>query len=73
MDDFDPAEIARQVPALAKLLEARDQLANLQRYMNGKAAAQDQLSELLSDPDLMKALADKRAEALGSDDNADEE
>lgn len=64
MDDFDPAAIARQVPALAKLLEARDQLANLQRYMNGKAAAQDQLKELLSDPDLMKALAEKRAAAL---------
>jgi len=72
MDDFDPAAIARQVPALAKLMESREQLANLKRYMNGKAAAQDQLKELLSDPDLMKALADKRASALGSDDGGDE-
>ena len=71
MDDFDPAAIARQVPALAKLMEARDQLSNLQRYMNGKSAAQDQLRELLNDPDLMKALADKRAEAMGSDDESD--
>jgi len=67
MDDFDPAAIARQVPALAKLFESRDQLANLKRYMNGKAAAQDQLMELLNDPDLMKALAEKRAASLGDE------
>ena len=59
MDDLDPAEIARQVPALAKLLEARTQLANLQRYMNGKSAAQDQIQKLLADPDLMAALAER--------------
>ena len=39
MSDFDPAGIARQVPALKALLEAREQLANLQRYMDGKVAA----------------------------------
>lgn len=56
MADLDPGEIAKQVPALAKLLEAREQLANLQRYMNGKSAAQDQLKQLLSDPKLMEML-----------------
>ena len=29
MDDFSPAAVARQVPAAAKLLEAREQLSNL--------------------------------------------
>lgn len=57
--DLDPGEIAKQVPALAKLLGARDQLANLQRYMNGKVKAQDQLKNLLNDPKLMAMLADK--------------
>jgi type VI secretion system protein ImpB len=61
MADLSPGAIARQVPALAKLLEAREQLANLQRYMNGKVGAQDQLKALLSDPDLMAALADRTA------------
>lgn len=61
MADFSPGEIARQVPALNALLEARQQLANLQRYMNGKAAAQDQLKALLQDPALMAALNDRRA------------
>ena len=37
MADFEPAAVARQVPALNKLLEARQQLANLMRYMDGKS------------------------------------
>jgi type VI secretion system protein ImpB len=59
MDDFGPAAIARQVPALATILEAREQLANLLRYMDGKAAASDQLRALLKDPRLMEALRDR--------------
>jgi type VI secretion system protein ImpB len=61
MADLSPGEIARQVPALSQLLEARQQLANLQRYMNGKTGAQDQLKALLSDPKLMAALEERRA------------
>ena len=56
MDDFSPAAIARQVPAMAKLLQAREQLSNLQKYMDGKAAAEDTLRKLLADPDLMAAM-----------------
>jgi type VI secretion system protein ImpB len=61
MEDFSPAAIARQVPALAKLLEARDQLANLLRYMDGKVDAETQLKKLLSDPQLMAALSNRAA------------
>ncbi|WP_298262192.1 type VI secretion system contractile sheath small subunit [uncultured Litoreibacter sp.] len=67
MEDLSPGEVARQVPALAKLLEARTQLANLQRYMNGKSAAQDQIKALLEDPELMAALAE-RTPAAGDGD-----
>src|SRR5262249_15810096 len=62
MADFDPAAVARQVPALAKLLEAREQLANLQRYMDGKVAAEDTLRKLLADPQLMEAVKNRAAE-----------
>lgn len=62
MDDFGPAAVARQVPALAKLLEAREQLANLLRYMDGKVAASDQIKALLKDPALMAALKDRLAD-----------
>jgi type VI secretion system protein ImpB len=61
MEDFGPAAVARQVPATAKLLEAREQLANLLRYMDGKVAATDQLKALLNDPQLMASLKDRMA------------
>ncbi|RDJ24963.1 type VI secretion system contractile sheath small subunit [Bosea caraganae] len=61
-EDFNPAAIARQVPAMAKLLEAREQLANLLRFMDGKMAASDQVKALLADPQLMAALKDKLAD-----------
>ncbi|MDC0659437.1 type VI secretion system contractile sheath small subunit [Leisingera sp. SS27] len=62
MGDLEPAAIARQVPALKKLLEAREQLANLQRYMASKPKAQDHLRKLLEDPELMAALAERAAQ-----------
>ena len=61
MADLSPGGIAKQVPALNSLLEARQQLANLARYMNGKSGAQDQLKQLLADPALMAALNERRA------------
>ena len=66
MADFEPAAVAKQVPVLAKLLEARQQLANLQRYMDGRAAAEEQLKNLLKDPDLMRLMAEKKAAESGS-------
>ncbi len=65
MADFEPAAVAKQVPAVAKLLEARQQLANLQRYMDGKVAAEGQLRKLLSDPQLMVALKKRIVEKGG--------
>ncbi len=69
MDDFGPAQVARQIPALRKLLEAREHLANLQRYMNSKPKAQQQIKQLLNDPELMAALA---ASNKGAEDGKDE-
>jgi type VI secretion system protein ImpB len=63
MADFEPAAVARQVPAVAKLLEARQQLANLMRYMDGKVAAEETLRKLLSDPQLMTALKNRATES----------
>lgn len=70
MADFEPAAVANQVPALAKLLEARQRLANLQRYMDGKAAAEQQLQKLLNDPDLMRLLNQQKPGSAGPDDGA---
>ena len=62
MADYEPAAVAKQVPAVAKLLEARMQLANLQRYVDGKVAAEEQLRKLLADPQLMQALKNRTVE-----------
>lgn len=57
MDDFSPAKVAEKVDGLKQLLEAREQLANLLSYMDGKAGAEELLSKVLEDPALLKALA----------------
>jgi type VI secretion system protein ImpB len=57
MDDFSPAVIAKKVDALRKLLEARQQLANLLTYMDGKTGAEQLIGQLLKDPTLLKSLA----------------
>jgi type VI secretion system protein ImpB len=57
LDDFGPAEIARKVPALRQLLEARMQLANLITYMDGKSGAEELIARILNDPGLLKSLA----------------
>ena len=57
MDDFSPAAVARKVDALNKLLQAREQLANLITYMDGKTGAEALVSRLLQDPALMQSLA----------------
>ena len=73
MNDFSPGEIAKNVPALKKLLDARQELNDLMLYMDGKEGAQDLLDQLLKDPSLMKALAaakpadEPAAEAEGED------
>ena len=56
MDDFSPAAIARKVEPLAKLLEARTQLANLDTYMDGKAGAENLVAQAIRDPALLQAL-----------------
>jgi len=64
MDDFEPANIAKQVPALNELLEARQQLADLLLYMTSKPKAQEQIKDLLNDPAKLKVLAEQaKAEA----------
>jgi type VI secretion system protein ImpB len=57
MDDFSPAAIARNIDPLGKLLQAREQLANLMTYMDGKSGAEDLIAKVLQDPTLMQALA----------------
>jgi type VI secretion system protein ImpB len=68
MDDFSPAAVARKVDALKKLLEARQQLANLLTYMDGKTGAEQLIRQVLQDPTLLKTLAAAAKPAEGAAD-----
>ena len=67
MEDFGPGAVAKNVPALAKLLEARNQLNDLMLYMDGKDGAQELLDKVLKDPDMLKALAAKPVKDEGAE------
>lgn len=62
MDDFSPAAVAAKVDGLKQLLQARQELANLLSYMDGKSGAEDLLNKILEDPALLKALSQKAKE-----------
>lgn len=57
MDDFSPAAVARQINGLRQLLEARQQLANLITYMDGKTDAEELLAKVIQDEALLKSLS----------------
>ena len=57
LDDFSPAAIARKVDGLRQLLEARQQLANLITYMDGKTGAEALIARVIRDEGLLKSLA----------------
>lgn len=57
IEDFTPAAVARKVKPLRELLEAREQLANLMTYMDGKTGAEDLIAKIMADPSLLRTLA----------------
>ncbi len=57
MDDFSPAAVAAKVQGLNKLLEARNQLANLVTYMDGKGGAEELINKVMNDPALLQTLS----------------
>ncbi len=75
MDDFSPAAVARKVEGLNKLLEARNQLANLITYMDGKTGAEELIAKIINDPALLQALASapKPTDETGADASSSEE
>jgi type VI secretion system protein ImpB len=57
MEDFEPAGLVRQVPALARLLEARTRLSDLRNKMVGNDRLEALLEDVIRDTDRLKALA----------------
>ncbi|MGN1281791.1 MAG: type VI secretion system contractile sheath small subunit [Succinivibrio sp.] len=75
MDDFSPDKVAEKVDGVKELLEARKQLSNLLSYMDGKTGAEELITKLLEDENLLKALASKakvQDEGAAQDNKAEE-
>ncbi|MEC4748729.1 type VI secretion system contractile sheath small subunit [Methylomicrobium sp. Wu6] len=77
MDDFSPAAVVKKVAGLDKVLEARQQLANLITYMDGKTGAEELIGKLINDPALLQSLvasakpADPKSDAASSESTGD--
>jgi type VI secretion system protein ImpB len=73
IDDFSPAAVAAKVEGLKQLLEARQQLANLITYMDGKTGAEELIAKVVKDEALLKSLAAVKAQKAESPPAADGE
>jgi type VI secretion system protein ImpB len=63
MKSFEPGEVVKRIPELAVMLDARKQLKELLTYMDGKAAAEDVIQELLKNPRWSQSLQSKNVDA----------
>ncbi len=59
MDDFDPAKIAAQVPALKELLDMRHRLNQLLSKMEGNDKLEALLNDVMSNTEKAKSLAEE--------------
>lgn len=57
LDDFEPARVAEQVPALKELLEIRGRLSELLGKMEGNDKLEELLAEVLNNTDKAAVLA----------------
>lgn len=56
LDDFTPARVSEQVPALRKLLEARRALANLRSSLIGNDKLESLLADVLADTEKLQRI-----------------
>ncbi|QDS87374.1 hypothetical protein EC9_15520 [Rosistilla ulvae] len=63
LEDFEPEQVARQVPVLRELLDMRTQLSNLLGKLEGNDKLEELLSEVLENSEAAKSLQSE----LGSD------
>lgn len=59
MDDFEPAKVAEQVPALKALMDTRAKLRDLMSKVDNSEKLEELLDEVLQDEAKLKALSDQ--------------
>lgn len=65
LDDFDPDRVAQQIPAIRKLLELRQELADVRGSLQGNDKLEEILQTTLSDTDKLARIKDE----IGSEEN----
>jgi len=70
MDDFDPARMAEQVPALNELLQMRQKLTQLLGKMEGNDKLEALLADVLSNTEKAAALAKQMGIEAGKPEEA---
>jgi type VI secretion system protein ImpB len=69
LEDFEPEQVARQIPALNELLEMRTQLSNLLGKLEGNDKLEQLLGEVLENSETAKSLATDLGVEEGSADS----
>jgi type VI secretion system protein ImpB len=57
IDDFEPARVAEQIPALRQLLDMRRQLVQLSSKMEGNDKLEELLAQIITNPEQANKLA----------------
>jgi type VI secretion system protein ImpB len=70
LDDFEPANVAKQVKPLKALLDERTRLSDLANKMNGNDRFDEMLNELVTDEKKLRAISEEHA---ANKTNGDEE
>ena len=71
MDDFDPAHVAEQIPALRELLDMRGRLSELLGKMEGNDQLDQLLADVLANSDTAKAVANQLGIAPAAEKDSD--
>lgn len=72
LKDFEPEQIARQVPELNQMLEAREALTALKAPLANKREFQKKIAEIVKDEETRKKLLDVFQQAAGGEGGAGE-
>lgn len=59
LDDFDPDKVAQQIPAIRKLLELRQELADVRGSLQGNDKLEEILQATLTDTDKLAQIKDE--------------
>lgn len=70
MEDFDPAKVAGQLAPTKKLLDMRHNLTQLLSKMEGKPELEDLLTDILTNSDKAKKLAEQLGLSAGAETEA---